>query len=102
MSMKNIRAVEDLELIFCLRIFAKIVPQAIPHLFRALCSYTNLTYLKLTHLTMAFQPTIGGLPIIPSLQSLHLGQVVFLQPLTVLTFILDPRTKVHLITIVNY
>jgi hypothetical protein len=50
---------------------------------------------------MASQPTIGGLPVIPSLQTLHLGQVVFLQPLTVLTFILDPRMKVHLITVVN-
>ena len=89
-----------MELILCLRIFAKIVPQAVPHLFRALCSYTNLTYLKLTHLTMAFQP-LNGLPIIPSLQILHLGQVVFLQPLTVLDFILDPRTKVHLITVVD-
>jgi len=49
---------------------------------------------------MAFQP-LNGLPIIPSLQILHLGQVVFLQPLTVLDFILDPRTKVHLITVVD-
>jgi len=52
---------------------------------------------------MASQPTsASGLPIIPSLQILHLGQVVFLQPLMVLNFILDPRMKVLLVTIVNY
>lgn len=96
------KKIELLELILCLCIFAKIVPNAIPHLFRALRGYTNLTHLKLTHLTMAFQPTIDGLPVIPSLQTLHLGQVVFIQPLTVLTFILDPRMKVHLITVVNH
>ncbi|KAF8960918.1 hypothetical protein BDZ97DRAFT_1831471 [Flammula alnicola] len=70
-----------------------IVPQAIPHLFRALSSYTNLTYLKLTHLAMLYALKIYGLPIIPSLRTLHLGQVIFLHPLTVAAFILDPYSK---------
>ncbi|KAF8895904.1 hypothetical protein CPB84DRAFT_1782161 [Gymnopilus junonius] len=63
-----------------------IVPQAICPLFRALATYTNLAYLELTHLAMP----PDSLPTIPSLRELHLGQVVFLKPLTIANFVLDP------------
>lgn len=68
----------------------QIVLQAIPPLFRALAGYTNLKHLTLTHLAMSSAWASHNLPIIPSLQTLHLGQVVFLDPLVVANFVLNP------------
>ncbi|KAF4612198.1 hypothetical protein D9613_003694 [Agrocybe pediades] len=66
-----------------------IVPPAVQPLFRALSTYTNLIYLKLTYLSMTFV-NHGKLPIIPSLQTFHFGQVVFLEPADVSSFVLHP------------
>ncbi|KAF9543984.1 hypothetical protein CPC08DRAFT_649741 [Agrocybe pediades] len=66
-----------------------IVPPAVQPLFRALSTYTNLIYLKLTYLSMTFV-NHGKLPIIPSLQTFYFGQVVFLEPSDISSFVLHP------------
>lgn len=66
---------------------------AVSPLFTALASYTRLTHLKLTNI--AFPDPIvtpdsqwKGIPCIPSLRSLHLGQVTFLPAEDIADFIL--------------
>ncbi|KAF5325324.1 hypothetical protein D9619_009800 [Psilocybe cf. subviscida] len=79
-----------------------IVPQAIHHLFRALSSYTKLLHLKLSHLSMrSASAEPYTLPVIPSLETLQLGQVIFLDPSVIVDFIFNPNhsrlQKVHLV-----
>ncbi|KAK0220917.1 hypothetical protein EDD85DRAFT_266769 [Armillaria nabsnona] len=63
-----------------------IVPKAVSHLFRALSTYTNLLYLKLTNITFFYsEPLI--FPVIPSLRSFYLGQATFLPAATVAAFL---------------
>ncbi|PPQ96441.1 hypothetical protein CVT26_005082 [Gymnopilus dilepis] len=66
-----------------------IVPQAVEHLFRALSTYTNLTHLELTHLS---SPP-DTFPVIPSVRTVHLGQIVFLKPQTVADLVLHPAME---------
>ncbi|KAF8153024.1 hypothetical protein B0H34DRAFT_662398 [Crassisporium funariophilum] len=87
-----------------IQIRLQIVPQALPYLFSALSSYTNLTDLKLTHLSMA--TNIGSsseLPLLTSLKNLSLGQSTSLQPSVIAAFVLRPDMqkleKVHLVDV---
>lgn len=68
----------------------QIVQTALPHLFRALSTHTNLTHLTLTHL--AFPRTELPLPTLPSLRTLHLGQITFLPPSSVTDLVLSPSS----------
>ncbi|PBK81440.1 hypothetical protein ARMGADRAFT_780848 [Armillaria gallica] len=63
-----------------------IVPQAVSHLFRALSTYTNLLYLKLTNITFFYSEPLV-FPDIPSLRSFYLGQATFLPAVTVAAFL---------------
>jgi len=94
----------------------QIVPNAVPSLFEALSTYTRLTYLKLTNIAF---PTLGTsdalstafstislssqspssssessieyirIPVIPSLQTLYLGQTTFLSAPSIASYILN-------------
>ncbi|PPQ99318.1 hypothetical protein CVT24_009186 [Panaeolus cyanescens] len=66
-----------------------IVPRAIPHLFNALSSYTNLAQLKLSHLS--FLSAI--FPEIPSLEIVHIGQATNLDPLNVAYIVCSPNMQ---------
>ncbi|CAA7266245.1 unnamed protein product [Cyclocybe aegerita] len=67
-----------------------IVPNAIPHLFKALSTYTNLTELRLANIKVDDALEEEGFPVIPSLELLYMGQVVFLPSVTIANLILDP------------
>ncbi|KAE9390657.1 hypothetical protein BT96DRAFT_925766 [Gymnopus androsaceus JB14] len=74
-----------------------IVPPAVTPLFTALSSYTLLTHLQLTNIAFP-DPVVTpdarwiGIPCIPSLRSLYLGQVTFLPAEHVADFILRCTT----------
>ncbi|KAF9476052.1 hypothetical protein BDN70DRAFT_882883 [Pholiota conissans] len=71
-----------------------IIPQAKACLFRALSEYTNLVYLKLTHISLF--PVVGEmnhLPIIPSLRTFYLCQVIHLNPASIAALIFDPNSE---------
>ncbi|KAK0498847.1 hypothetical protein EDD18DRAFT_1308301 [Armillaria luteobubalina] len=63
-----------------------IVPKAVSHLFRALSTYTNLLYLKLTNITFFYSEPLV-FPDIPSLRSFYLGQATFLPAATVAAYL---------------
>ncbi|KAK0469075.1 uncharacterized protein EV420DRAFT_7049 [Desarmillaria tabescens] len=63
-----------------------IVPRAVSHLFRALSTYTNLLYLKLTNITFFYSEPLV-FPHIPSLRSFYLGQATFLPAATVAAYL---------------
>ncbi|KAG7442862.1 uncharacterized protein BT62DRAFT_904891 [Guyanagaster necrorhizus] len=63
-----------------------IVPRAVSHLFRALSTYTNLLYLKLTNITFFYSEPLV-FPNIPSLRSFYLGQATFLPAATVAAYL---------------
>ncbi|KAK0451829.1 hypothetical protein EV421DRAFT_1065670 [Armillaria borealis] len=63
-----------------------IVPRAVSHLFRALSTYTNLLYLKLTNITFFYSEPLV-FPDIPSLRSFYLGQATFLPAATVAAYL---------------
>jgi len=67
----------------------QIVPSALRHALRAIEGYTNLTELTLTHLSMTYEND-NGIPILPSLKKLQIGQAIFMQPSTIAKFILSP------------
>ncbi|KAK0194462.1 hypothetical protein F5146DRAFT_1102010 [Armillaria mellea] len=63
-----------------------IVLKAVSHLFRALSTYTNLLYLKLTNITFFYSEPLV-FPDIPSLRSFYLGQATFLPAATVAAYL---------------
>ncbi|ESK88670.1 hypothetical protein Moror_3073 [Moniliophthora roreri MCA 2997] len=74
-----------------------IVMQAVPYLFRALATHSQLTHIKLTNISF---PEIGvdatngsvrrfDIPYMPSLQHLYLGQSTFLSAPTLARFLLN-------------
>ncbi|KAK0223927.1 hypothetical protein IW262DRAFT_1268252 [Armillaria fumosa] len=70
----------------CNILTAHIVPKAVSHLFRALSTYTNLLYLKLTNITFFYSEPLV-FPDIPSLRSFYLGQATFLPAATVAAYL---------------
>lgn len=64
----------------------QIVPKAVSHLFRALSTYTNLLYLKLTNITFFYSEPLV-FPDIPSLRTFYLGQATFLPADTVAAYL---------------
>ncbi|KAG7095686.1 hypothetical protein E1B28_006400 [Marasmius oreades] len=81
-----------------------IVRDAVPPLFLALSTYTQLTRIKLTNISFpedseSSETSIGRfeLPFIPTLQFFHLGQSTFLAARTIARFVLkciDPERNV--------
>ncbi|KAF9453305.1 hypothetical protein P691DRAFT_694929 [Macrolepiota fuliginosa MF-IS2] len=68
---------------------AAIVPAALPHVLRALATQTNLTHLTLSHAKFPDNGEVLSLPRFPSLKTLTLSQVIFLQPEIVAGFLMN-------------
>ncbi|PBK63246.1 hypothetical protein ARMSODRAFT_1024268 [Armillaria solidipes] len=77
-----------------------IVPKAVSHLFRALSTYTNLLYLKLTNITFFYSEPLV-FPNIPSLRSFYLGQATFLPAATVAAYLLLSSSALETMRLVD-
>ncbi|KAF8635739.1 hypothetical protein AX15_000355 [Amanita polypyramis BW_CC] len=70
-----------------------IVPRVIPLLFRALKTYTYLSYVELTHLSFDTLEQDLALSFGPSVQEVCIGQATFLSPSMIATYILSPGAE---------
>ncbi|SJL10484.1 uncharacterized protein ARMOST_13870 [Armillaria ostoyae] len=77
-----------------------IVPKAVSHLFRALSTYTNLLYLKLTNITFFYSEPLV-FPDIPSLRSFYLGQATFLPAATVAAYLSLSSSALEIVRLVD-
>lgn len=80
---------------------AAIVPAALSHVLRALTTHTNLTHLTLTHVKFPDNGEILSLPPFPSLKTLNLSQVIFLQPVIVARFLMSAGSHLEEIRLID-
>ncbi|KAF6751142.1 hypothetical protein DFP72DRAFT_816878 [Ephemerocybe angulata] len=80
-----------------------IVPPAVPYLFQAFSTYTNLRELTITH--VAFVIELIVIPPIPTLEKVNFGQATFVEPIWMAKSILDtcalPDSKLREVRLVD-